>query len=326
MKLGETPSKACPRWQSQVHKRVTSIARLPPIPLRANVYVSRGWKSTCAQDERAGCRAPHSHRARDCLVFFVTSTHAYTDENRKVIVDFGGFPALFACFEVSADTVSTHGDRQSSDRPCSSSAGVRGGGSMRHAAAVVDVMEEQPLKHLTSIVSLKKAASKLHRRTRYYAIKRLAVEAIANLLIEKENQSAFVELSGVSLFRNLIRTNEVFYQEQKRICVALFNLSKNEKMRKLLYEKGLMLILRDVVDEGTTDLIVSVLRALRNCAGPIFRDEGLPKAAKKEMDARQTISWTAEDIKFVSSLLLRSQDVRCVAVCHSHYLPLTRHP
>ena len=154
---------------------------------------------------------------------------------------------------------------------------------------VVDVMEEQPLKHLTSIVSLKKAASKLHRRTRYYAIKRLAVEAIANLLIEKENQSAFVELSGVNLFRNLIRTNEVFYQEQKRICVALFHLSKNEKMRKLLYEKGLMLILRDVVDEGTTDLIVSVLRALRNCAGPIFRDEGLPKAAKMEMAARQTL-------------------------------------
>ena len=197
---------------------------------------------------------------------------------------------------------------------------------MRHAAAVVDVMEEQPLKHLTSIVSLKKAASKLHRRTRYYAIKRLAVEAIANLLIEKENQSAFVELSGVNLFRNLIRTNEVFYQEQKRICVALFHLSKNEKMRKLLYEKGLMLILRDVVDEGTTDLIVSVLRALRNCAGPIFRDEGLPKAAKMEMAARQTISWTAEDIKFVSSLLLRSQDVRCVAVCLSHYPPQTRHP
>ena len=178
----------------------------------------------------------------------------------------------------------------------------------RGAPAGRDSKEEKPLQRLESIVSLKKAASKLHRKTRYYAIKRLAVEAIANLLEEPENQARFVELSGMSLFRNLIRTGEVFHQEQKRICAALNNLSKNEKMRRPLYERGLMLIVQDIVEQGNVDLVVSALRALRNCAVPVASDGGIPRAGARA--PRQLIEWTSEDIRFISSLLLRSQDVR----------------
>ena len=231
------------------------------------------------------------------------SSLAISDENRKVIVNFGAFDALFACFE-AADAEA--GAERRSAAASSSPSPAPGGG--RGAPAGRDSKEEKPLQRLESIVSLKKAASKLHRKTRYYAIKRLAVEAIANLLEEPENQARFVELSGMSLFRNLIRTGEVFHQEQKRICAALNNLSKNEKMRRPLYERGLMLIVQDIVEQGNVDLVVSALRALRNCAVPVASDGGIPRPGARA--PRQLIEWTSEDIRFISSLLLRSQDVR----------------
>ena len=164
-----------------------------------------------------------------------------------------------------------------------------------------------PLKNFKTIVSIKRAASKLQKRGRHYAIKRLAVEGIVNLLEEPENQASFISLNGIEKFRALLEKNLIYYPEQKKICQALFHVSKNDDMRLSMYDHGFMDIVRHIVtDSNDPDLVFSILRALKFMSQPI-EDRNVHKHTNA---VTHLIPWNEFDLQFITSLLIGQKDIK----------------
>ena len=220
------------------------------------------------------------------------------NENRITIAKVGGFAALLSCLHDSDDTTQ-HDPRSPA---ATSSTGVYEGSETSNATSV---------SKLTTIVSMKTAAKRALKRSRHYAIKRLAIESISNLLEERENHELFLTNGGMETFKMLIQErNMILVQEQKRISHALYHLCKNEHIRKRVYEHRFMDIVLRIVSDGESDLVHSILRALRLLTTPIVEqvdknggDTGTRLAPR--------IPWTGDDLGLFSSILtMRSLDVK----------------
>lgn len=217
------------------------------------------------------------------------------NENRTTIARVGGFPALLSCLRDNDDAAEND---------------VRSP-AIASCADEVSEASSAALYKLTTIVSMKTAAKRALKRSRHYAIKRLAMETISNLLEERDNHELFLTNGGMETFKMLIEErNLVLVQEQKRICHALYHLCKNESIRKHVYEHRFMDIVRRVVSDGESDLVLSVLRALRLLTMPIL-EQVEKKGGESGTRLAPRIQWTSDDLGLFSSILtMRSLDVK----------------
>ena len=203
-------------------------------------------------------------------------------ENRETIARVGGFDALLSCLCDNDDTAA-----RDTRRPATSG-----------TADVTDAtVSSAALKKLTTIVSLKSAAKRAIKRTRHYAIKRLAIECIANLLEERKTHERFLSRGGMETFQRLLiqERNSVLIQEQKSICHALYHLSKNESIRKPMYERGFMSIVKALVNDEETelDLTRSILRSLRLLTLPVIEETDKKSGNASTTRLAPRIPWTS---------------------------------
>lgn len=245
----------------------------------------------------------------------------HIDENRKVIVKFGGFSALIACLYDVEEEISGRLKNSIVSAPATLKREVKSNETSSSLSQAFTTSSE-----IAKIVSLKRTASKIHKKGKHYAIKRLAIESIANLLLEPENHKPFLDLNGISLLGHLIESNSVLYHEQKRICAALFYLSKNEEMRVPLYENDFIGILRFMIRNGDQDTIFCGLKTLRNLAQPIHNsiDQNGTSGNKSsfnesfhsttDSEDHCKIDWSVDDIKLISSLVAMQGDLKSFKV------------